>query len=106
MLLWKFFSLITPLCRAPVLVMQWLVRTHLTNCLEHKQLNKLTFSVVVFPQETSESSPFLATSAWFAWSAQFSRYCCTLPGFQLPGIWQGRGLNSCGFRKQKVVTLI
>lgn len=33
--------------------------------LEYKQLKKLTFSAVVFPQKTSEFRQFLVTSAWF-----------------------------------------
>lgn len=59
-------------------------------CLEYKQLKKLIFSVVVFPQETSESRQFLATSAWFVWSAQFSHCFWTLLLCQAFG-WLGSG---------------
>lgn len=70
----EVFLFVTPLCRSPALVK----KSPLNLSLEYKQLNKLTFSAVVFPQNTSEFRQLLATSAWFVWPAQFSRCCWTL----------------------------
>lgn len=75
--------------------------------LEFKQLKKLAFSVVVFPQEKSESRQFLATSAWLVCSVQFSRCCWTLLLCQAFGcLGSGRGESGCGFSKQKVIKLM